>query len=301
MRRIINTVRLSCLSANIQFTVSYTWLIIFENGDQHAIIGNIQKYCPQYIYLMVQERLCGILVGAIKSRVCGSENLTKIMYRHELLMYGLKFGIVPPVPSLNRPEQTSPDYDNNLFAFRSKLEAKRRLSDAELRHLRIHYRTIKGIATLQDRRLIDLDPFIETWKRCRVDTTIYHSAQSRRKNSTRLNNLACLDQSIDRNARFSHRTRAEDIEDARFYVYIEYFCVHHFEGRSYMLLYGGYRNTNVHDGLVEDLGHVYNGFTDIVALSHLCARVTGHGKKVYFVDEPEVMEERLRKALGRRS
>jgi hypothetical protein len=278
-----------------------TWFVIYENGDQHVIIGNIQKYHPRYIYLMIQERLCGILVGAIKSRVYGSENLTKIMYRHELVMYGLKFGIIPPPQVSNPPEKTTPDYDNKLFAFRSELEAKRRLSDSELRHLRIHYRTIFGYATLQDHRLINIDPFVEVFKRCRVDTTVYHSAQSRRKNSTRLNNLACLDQSIDKNARVSQHTRRVELEDAKFYVYLQYFCVHRFGEKSHMLLYGSYRNVATHDGLVEDLGHKHNVFTDISALSHLCARVTGHGKKTYFVDEPEVMEERLRDALPKRS
>lgn len=65
-----------------------------------------------------------------------------------------------------------------------------------------------------------------------------------------------------------------------------------------MLAYSSYRNVEVHHGLVEDKGPCYNGFQDVRLIQHLCAKVPGDGGKVYFVDEPEMMENRLRKALG---
>ena len=103
---------------------------------------------------------------------------------------------------------------------------------------------------------------------------------------------------VDRNARFSYQTRPERMEFEDFYVYIEFYCVHTFRGSPCMLVYGRYHKVSVHDGLVEDLGPTTYGFADITVVEHLCAKVTGHEGKVYFVDAQDVMEERLRKALG---
>ena len=49
--------------------------------------------------------------------------------------------------------------------------------------------------------------------------------------------------------------------------------------------------------LVEDMGPHHDGFQDITVLHHLCAKVTGFGGKVYFVNDQETMEERLQEAL----
>ena len=66
-----------------------------------------------------------------------------------------------------------------------------------------------------------------------------------------------------------------------------------------MLGYSAYLKTRLHSelALVEDLGHHVYGFHDIRVLQHLCARVEGHGGRVYIVDSPEMMEEYLRDAL----
>ena len=53
----------------------------------------------------------------------------------------------------------------------------------------------------------------------------------------------------------------------------------------------------VHDGLDEDKSHLYDGFQDIRVLQHLCAKIKGHGGKLYFVDAPEMTEERIREDL----
>ena len=73
-----------------------------------------------------------------------------------------------------------------------------------------------------------------------------------------------------------------------------------FRGVLQMLVYSGYRHVDVHDGLVEDKGHHHYGFQDIRVLQHMCTKVTGFDKKVYFVDEREVMEKHLRDNLSRR-
>ena len=89
----------------------------------------------------------------------------------------------------------------------------------------------------------------------------------------------------------------ENIVPMEFYGYILFYCVHNFRDRDHMLAYVNWRKVRIHDGLVEDLGeHVY-GFQDIIAIDHLCAKVHGANGKIYFVDDPELVEERLRESL----
>ena len=82
-----------------------------------------------------------------------------------------------------------------------------------------------------------------------------------------------------------------------FYGYVQFYCVHRFREKSHMLMYASWQKVDVHDGLVEDMGHHCNGFQEIIALRHMCAKVRGCGDKIYFVDMPAVMEERLREDL----
>jgi hypothetical protein len=81
-----------------------------------------------------------------------------------------------------------------------------------------------------------------------------------------------------------------------FYGYVQFYCVHQFHEKLHILMHASWRKVNIHDGLVEDLGFHCEGFQDIVALQHLCAKVPGSGE-VYVVDEPETVEERLREDL----
>ena len=85
---------------------------------------------------------------------------------------------------------------------------------------------------------------------------------------------------------------------AEFYEYIQFYCVYKFRGKSHILMYVSWRKIDVHDGLIEDLGHHCDGFQDIITIQHMCARVTSQGRKVYIVDEPEVGEERLQDDLS---
>ena len=49
---------------------------------------------------------------------------------------------------------------------------------------------------------------------------------------------------------------------------------------------------------MEDLGHQHDEFHDVMVLQHQCAKVRGHGGKIYIVDDREVMERRLRNDLS---
>jgi hypothetical protein len=57
-----------------------------------------------------------------------------------------------------------------------------------------------------------------------------------------------------------------------------------------MLMYSGYRTTELYQGLVQDKGHDIYGFHDVTVLKHLCAKVTGSGRKTFIIDAPEMME-----------
>jgi hypothetical protein len=199
-----------------------------------------------------------------------------------------------PIPS-TKPQTaafTSPDYDT-MFSFLPPRKSKiNKLTAVQLKHLQQHYRTTYSLLTLQHAELVKLNPQVEVWHRCQIDKTVFACARHRRKNSSRLNHLVCTVQAVDANARFKQRPTR--MIPAEFYGYVQFYCVHEFRGKFHMLMYVSWRKIHVHDGLVEDLGHHCDGFQDIIAIQHMCAKVTGHGGKVYIVDEPEVAEERLR-------
>ena len=167
----------------------------------------------------------------------------------------------------------------------------------QFKHLQQHYMTIYELASLHDPELVNMENSVQIWYRCTVDKTDYHSALYQRSNSTRINNLVCIEQTVDANANYSYRVRPEHMIPLEFYAYVQFYCVHAFREAPQMLMYSKYRKVRIHDGLVEDLRHHCDGFQDIRVLQHLCARVTGAEGKTYFVDEKEVMEKRLRDAL----
>jgi hypothetical protein len=152
-----------------------------------------------------------------------------------------------------------------------------------------------------------MDHNIVVWHKCSVDNVEYHCKEYQRRTSTRLNNLVCIDEKVDANARFKRTSRSESMVSQLSYVYIQFYAVHTFCGAKNMLMYCEFRRTDIHDGLVEDKGHHVFGFQDVQAIDHLCARVEttreagGRAgrktKNVYIVDEQETMEKRLRDAL----
>jgi len=222
------------------------------------------------------------------------------MHQHQLLAFSSKFGIIPPEEPSPPVSFTADGNTSTDYSFHSK-KGRRTLTNTQLKLLQQHYMTIHSIARISDDpELVNIEPHIEIWHRCRVDGIIYHCKESQRRNSTRLNHLACIEEQIDLNARFSYNARPENMAPKLFYVYVQFYGVHQFRGQQQMLMYSEYRKVDEHDGLVEDKGHHHFGFQDICVLDHLCARVPGAREKVYFVDERDTMEARLRAALGSR-
>lgn len=222
------------------------------------------------------------------------------MEQHQLISFGEKFGLFTSYASEDPKKEfrlDDPDYEN--YAFLPPLRSRRRfLTGIQIKHLQQHYRTVHDIPSLQDRRLKNIDSHVQVWHRCcDKDNTIFHCEESRITNSTRLNHLARISQTIDRNAHIREGTRPVNMVEENFYVYIKFFCVHYFEGRPYMLMYSECRRTHETNGLVKDTGHWVNGFQDVTVLRNLCAKHTRENGTVYFIDAGEMMEQRLRKIL----
>lgn len=215
------------------------------------------------------------------------------MHQHQLLTLMSRFQFLQRPLASETDNFETKEYGKD-YSFLPPCKGQRELTSTEFDHLKQHYITMYS---LPSQAFVRMDRSVQIWHRCRVDKTIYHCSNNQRKNSTRLNHLVCIEQTVDANARFRHGVRPELMVPREFYAYVHFYCVHIFRGQPHMLMYSSYRKIAVHDGLVEDLGPHRDGFQDIRVLQHLCAKVTGYGGKVYFVDEPEVMEDRLREAL----
>ena len=241
-----------------------------------------------------------MLVRDIKSRVYGSANLSVIMHQYSLSTFGTMFGLIPPGKTPATAESQFAGYGETYAFLGHPKSAPYRLTRLQLDHLRQHYLTVypEILDSLRHPDLIDMDPHVKIWYRCRVEKTVYHCEKYRRTNSTRLNHLVCVEQEVDANARFRSGTREEEMIRQRFYAYVQFYCIHTFHEKTHMLMYSSYRRTVEHHGLVEDHGRRHEGFQDIHVLEHLCARVTRQDGKVFFVDTQDVMEERLRAVLG---
>jgi len=194
-----------------------------------------------------------------------------------------------------------PDYESFAFLPRAK-PGRRQLTATQIRHLQIHYITARDdINGLRDPRFNNMDTTVQVWHRCRVDKEVFHCEQYRQADSTRLNHLARISQTTDLNENFREGTRPEIMQVGDYYVYIKFFCVHEFEGVTSMLMYSEYRRVSIIDGLVKDNGHWVDGFQDVFVLENLCGRCTrgkrGEDQTVWFIDNGEKMNERLKKAL----
>ena len=229
------------------------------------------------------------------------------MHQHQLLSFATKFGYFNTRTASSDPPSftaggcyVDPEFFTYHFLSPVKTGGHRKLERSQLRHLQEHYLTIHSINNIHDDELTNMDDRVQVWHRCRQNKTVYHCAEYQSQSTKRLSHLACIRQSIDKNAARSADTHPEEMHLAYFYVYIQFFCVHTFRGQTSMLMYSQYRKVGEHDGLVQDIGVHNTGFQDITVLAHLCAKVRGHAGKIYLVDDQNVMEERLLKEIRTR-
>ena len=102
------------------------------------------------------------------------------MHQHQLLAFSSKFGIIPPEDPSPPASFTAEGYDSMEYCFLSK-KGRRMLTNMQFKHLQQHYMTVYSIARItDDPELVNMDPGIEIWHRCRVDGTIYHCKDSQR-------------------------------------------------------------------------------------------------------------------------
>src|SRR5437667_7164877 len=123
-----------------------------------------------------------------------------------------------------------------MYSFLSS-KPRQKLSSTQFKHLQQHYMTVHSIPSIHDPELINIAEDIDIWYRCRVDKTIYHCAQYQRMNSTPINHLVCVEQTVNANANYSYRVRSERMVLVKFYMYIQFYCVYVFRGVPQMLMY----------------------------------------------------------------
>lgn len=149
------------------------------------------------------------------------------MHQNQLLTFATKLGIFDSdnPPSGAATSFTTLEY-GPLYSFIPPARSQRyKLSASQFKHLQQHYKTIHSILRSHDSELVNMDPHVQIWHRCRVDKTIFHSAQYQRRNSTPLNHLVCIEQTVDANANYSYRSRSEHMIAGEFYAYVEFYCI----------------------------------------------------------------------------
>ena len=196
-----------------------------------------------------EERYCGLLVSAVKSRVHGSTNLSILMHQQQLLHLAASFELIS-LSGEQQPEESEDDEQNhtavNHLPLRLKISSYdhdfltprrlKHLTDTELRHLRKHYITSYSFPPNSPdtrQRLNGIETRASMWGRCldRNTQTAYGSQFAQRKRiGGRLNSFACFQQEVDVNARFRQETRGEVMVPAEYYGDTHYFItVHEFE------------------------------------------------------------------------
>lgn len=269
-----------------------------------------------------EERFCGMLVSAVKSRVHGSTNLSILMHQQQLLHLAASFGWIPlegsePAALINQDEDEETTHvTRDRLPLKQKILSSehefltprrlKRLTDLELRHLRKHYITRYSFppnSPQTRRRLENIDKVASIWGRCldyNTQTTYNSQFAQRKKLGGRLNSFACFEQEVDVNARYREETRGEQMVPVEFFGDIQHFILHEFEGVEHALVYVQWIHHRVVEGLVQDEGGWAYEFTGVESLKRLVGRVTVGVRpvKTFVVEEVcEEMIERLRDAL----
>ena len=161
-----------------------------------------------------EERFCGMLVAAVKSRVHGSTNLSVLMYQQQLLHLASVFGWIPG--DLDDPPQDTADaeeeLEENQLSLTSRIpraqptpesnhelltpRRRKELSATELRHLRIHYITryslnLNSASTKEKFACMNTSAVV-----CDCNS-VYSSQYAQRKRlGGRLNSFACFEQEV---------------------------------------------------------------------------------------------------------
>jgi hypothetical protein len=224
------------------------------------------------------------------------------MHQHELISFAKKFGFFNGSNAIQETSNSTPTFhciqypDHRMLSPGRKA---RKLTELQKKHLREHYRTQYEIQDLHDELLVNMDDDVQVWHRCQWDQVVFHCEEYRRHHTTRLSHLACVTESVDRNARFRTGVRPEDMILKQFYIYIQFFCVHYFRGLPHLLMYSQFIKVKEHHGLVEIAGLKHRGFQDVTILQHLCAKVPGHGNKEFIVDDHDALQDRLLDVIRR--
>ena len=120
------------------------------------------RYGHTFFEIWFQERLCGILVNEVKSRVHGAANLTAPMHQYQLHV----------IPCQSTPTSTSFKAVNSDSAY--LFLAPRKCSiDLQFKHLQQYYQTVHKIPSIWDcPDLVHMDDNIDVWNPCFVNNVV---------------------------------------------------------------------------------------------------------------------------------
>jgi hypothetical protein len=207
------------------------------------------------------------------------------MHQHQLISFATKFRFFNspnPQPEPDNPQNPTAifkhaQYPNHHLLSPVQKSRKRKMTKLQQRNLQEHYRTQYEIQDLHDTSLVNIDNHVQVWHRCEWDQAVFHCEEYRRHCTTRLSHLACIVESVDKNARFRTGIRPEEMVLKNLYIYIKFFCVHSFRGSPHLFMYSHYINVKEHHRLVEIMGLKNQGFQGVTVLQHLCTKVPGYG------------------------
>ena len=192
-------------------------------------------YCTTWQYLI--ERVCGMLLPLIKSKLHPYKNLSNNIHLQELFNY-LRFNqtiynqIFPPAPIKNHDEHLAYSGENNQDFYFPSIQHNLTLS--ELRKIKQHFSTITDVS---DQQLISFSQTGTKYGRLRTKDGHYISSKWIRRNKdwSRINYTVMVKIEIDIYANFPKQQLVFEVQD--FYAIVEYYLTYEFEGSKVMLAY----------------------------------------------------------------
>jgi len=166
-------------------SVNQNYVLNIRSGDvwpQKEIEMSLRRlHGHSFFEAWFQERLCGILVNEVKSRVHGAANLTVPMHQYQLRAFVSKFSLIL---CQSTPSSTSFKADNSdsAYLFLAPRKCSRKLIDLQFKHLEQHYKTGHKIPSIQDcPDLVHMDHNIDVWYPCFINNVVYHCDEYQRR------------------------------------------------------------------------------------------------------------------------
>ena len=154
-----------------------------------------------------KECLCDILIDENKNFVKPAAHLTTLIAQHQLISFAKKIDLITTDSSEDDPNWfKSIDYPRIMFLPHPRCRPQRcLLNGLYLIQLRKHYQ-INGHLEVNHSNLLNIDPVVLKFVRCRDDKTEYQSKEHS-ADAARLNYLIYIEMEVDLNENFSYAVR----------------------------------------------------------------------------------------------